>query len=114
MSKFIFLGAIAVLLSACSSRQNYNQQEDLNGALWISDDKVQPSSDSLFYLDDVSPLFRKEFNSENTIESAKLFITAAGYYKALINGKRIGDDVLNPAWTNFSKRVYYSEYDITS
>jgi alpha-L-rhamnosidase len=43
-----------------------------------------------------------------------LFITAAGYYKASINGVRIGKNVLDPAWTDYGKRIYFTEYDITS
>jgi alpha-L-rhamnosidase len=43
-----------------------------------------------------------------------LFITAAGYYKATINGAPVGNSVLDPAWTTYSKRIYYTEYDVTS
>ncbi len=83
-------------------------------AQWIKDGGELPASDSLFYLDHPSPLFRKEFRSVNTIEQAKLYITAAGYYKASINGEPIGKNELDPAWTDFSKRIYYTEYDVTS
>lgn len=83
-------------------------------AQWIKDGRELPASDSLFYLDHPSPLFRKEFQTDNTIEHAKLHITAAGYYNASINGVRIGKNVLDPAWTDFSKRIYYAEYDVTS
>jgi len=78
------------------------------------DGKELPTNDSLFYLNRPSPLFRKEFKADNKIEHAKLSITAAGYYKATINGERIGKNVLDPAWTDFSKRIYYAEYDVTS
>ena len=61
-----------------------------------------------------SPLFRKEFKIEKAIKSASLSITAAGYFKAFINGSGIEKNVLDPAWTDFSKRIYYSEYDVTS
>lgn len=83
-------------------------------AQWIQDGRPLPASDSLFYLDQPAPLLRKEFKSTGSIENVKLFITAAGYYKASINGKSIGKNVLDPAWTNFSKRIYYAEYDVTS
>ncbi len=82
-------------------------------AFWIGTGKNQPADDSLLYLDDPSPLFRKEFKAGKGIKSAKLLITAAGYYKASINGSRVGKNMLDPAWTDFSKRIYYSEYDIT-
>ena len=85
-----------------------------NNALWINDGQELPANDSLFYLNHPSPIFRKEFKTNSAIEDASLSITAAGYYQASINGERIGKNVLDPAWTDFSKRIYYSEYDVTS
>ena len=85
-----------------------------NRAIWITDGRELPVTDSLFFSDHPSPLFRKEFTAENKIEKATLFITAAGYYKATINGLPVGKNELDPAWTDFSKRIYYSEYDVTS
>ena len=66
------------------------------------------------YLDRPAPLFRKEFQTDKEIEQVKLLITAAGYYKAYVNGAAIENNVLDPAWTDFSKRIYYSEFDVTS
>lgn len=83
-------------------------------AQWIQDPRDLPASDSLFYLNYPAPLFRKEFNAGNKIEKATMYITAAGYYKATINGNSVGKNVLDPAWTDYSKRIYYSEYDVTS
>jgi alpha-L-rhamnosidase len=80
---------------------------------WIHDGRDLPSSDSLFYLDNPAPLFRKEFKTDHNVARAKLIVTAAGYYHASINGRRIGNNVLDPAWTDFSKRIYYTEYDVT-
>jgi alpha-L-rhamnosidase len=82
-------------------------------AQWIGTNKPLPENDSLFYLDDPAPIFRKEFTVNGNLKSAKLLITAAGYYRAGINGQRVGKNFLEPAWTDFSKRIYYSEYDIT-
>ena len=44
----------------------------------------------------------------------RLYITAAGYYKASLNGKQVGKNALDPAWTDYSKRIYYTSYDVTS
>ena len=90
------------------------QLNDLADAFWIGDAKIQPEADSLMYRDDPAPLFRKGFIVEEHIKSVKLFITAAGYYSATINGEKVGRDFLDPAWTSYNKRVYYAEYDITS
>ncbi len=112
------LSVIVLLLSlfACDSitkKEEIRVLSNNSDAFWIGTGKNQPADDSLFYLDDPSPLFRKEFNVDKEIKSAKLLITSAGYYKASINGSRVGGSFLDPAWTDFSKRVYYSEYDIT-
>jgi alpha-L-rhamnosidase len=89
------------------------QPESLDSASWINDGRELPKEDSLFYLDQPTPIFRKEFLAEDKVEKATLLITAAGYFKASLNGNKVGKDVLSPAWTDFSKRIYYSEYDIT-
>ena len=83
-------------------------------AEWITDARPLPESDSLFYLDHPAPLFRKEFEPGDNIRSATLYITAAGYYRVFVNGHTIDDNVLDPAWTDFSKTIWYSEYDVTS
>ncbi len=81
---------------------------------WISSAKQEVIADSLLYRDNPAPLFRKEFFVKNKkIEKATLYITAAGYYNATLNGRRIGDIYLDPAWTNYNKKIYYSEYDLT-
>lgn len=61
----------------------------------------------------VSPLFHKEFKLDNTVEKARIYICGIGYYYLYINGKRIGDRVLEPGFTNYDKRILYSVYDIT-
>jgi alpha-L-rhamnosidase len=108
---------IIVLLLGCNSgrnNQNLNNLKANENTHWIGNDKSLPEKDALFYLDDPAPLFRKEIDVNGQLESAKLLITAAGYYRATINGQRIGQNRLDPAWTDFRKRIYYSEYDITN
>ena len=115
LSSCIFVFYLA--LTICSAQTTGYHQErlnDLSGISWIGDSKAQPDSDSLMYVDDPVPLFRKEFNVRLGVKSAKLLITAAGYYGATINGVKIGKNFLDPAWTSYHKRVYYSEYDLTS
>jgi alpha-L-rhamnosidase len=62
---------------------------------------------------DAAPLLRKTFEV-GSINKATLYICGLGYFEAYLNGSRIGDDVLNPAWTNFDKRSFYCTYDVTS
>jgi alpha-L-rhamnosidase len=63
--------------------------------------------------DDPSPLFRKEFRINGKIKSARVYISGLGYYELYLNGKRVGDHLLDPAFTDYSKRVLYVTYDIT-
>ncbi len=101
---------VILLVLTCGRSQDekeYSQFFRNRTAQWITDGRPLPKSDSLFYLDRQAPLFRKEFSTDTGIENARLIITAAGYYRASLNGKDIGDNVLDPAWTDFSKRIYY-------
>lgn len=81
---------------------------------WITYERELPEKDSLFYLEHPAPIFRKEFEVKDAISKAKLYITSAGYYKGTINGEAIGKNILDPAWTDYSKRTYFTEYDITT
>jgi alpha-L-rhamnosidase len=87
-------------------------EQDEWSANWIKDGKENPANDEDFYKDDPAPLFRKEFVLEKTVKKARLYITALGYYEAYLNGDRIGDYILEPAWTNYSTRIFYSVYDV--
>jgi len=60
-----------------------------------------------------SPLFRKEFTTGKTVQSAIVYITAHGLYEAQLNGRRIGDGFLTPGWTSYNKRLQYQVYDVT-
>ena len=60
------------------------------------------------------PVFRKELKINKTIKRARAYISGLGYYELSINGDKIGDNVLDPAWSDYSKRVYYSSYDLNN
>lgn len=57
--------------------------------------------------------FRKDFNLNDEIEQARLFITSKGVFEAEINGNRVGEDVMTPGWTAYKKRIETLTYDIT-
>lgn len=56
---------------------------------------------------------RKEFQLSGAVARARVYITALGYYELRINGARIGNRVLDPAFTTYPKRVLYASYDVT-
>ncbi|MFC0008543.1 alpha-L-rhamnosidase [Devosia nitrariae] len=55
---------------------------------------------------------RKEFDLANVGGNERLLISAQGLYRAFINGKRVGEDVLTPGWTCYDVRLSYQTYDI--
>ncbi len=57
---------------------------------------------------------RKEFVLNSHVVRARAYVTALGYYELRVNGRKIGNNVLDPGWTTFSKRVLYTTYDVTS
>ncbi len=57
---------------------------------------------------------RQEFDLDKEVRRATLYICGLGMYEAFINGKRVGDDVLAPAPTDYRRTVIYNGYDVTS
>ena len=56
--------------------------------------------------------FKKDFAARN-VAKARLYITACGLYEAMINGKRVGNFVLAPGHTDYTKRIQLQTYDVT-
>lgn len=81
---------------------------------WLSDGTPLPDTDAGFFQDDPAPLFRKEFTTKGEVRSARLSLSGLGYVEASMNGRRIGDQELDPIWTIPDKRVYSSVYDLTA
>jgi len=114
--KKIALTAVMVIpFLYCTDKKNVDSFElkTTPSVYWIGDGQTPLAHDSLFYGDDPAPMFRKEIQVKEKLKSATLLITAAGYYKATINGQRVGINYLDPAWTDTRKRIYYAEYDIS-
>jgi alpha-L-rhamnosidase len=72
------------------------------------------SDECAMYADDPAPTFRKTFETKSSaVKSARLYATGLGYYRLHLNGERVGDGALEPVWTAFATRVFYSSYDVT-
>lgn len=81
---------------------------------WIYNGTDAPENEADLYGDIPAPLFRKGFRIEKEIQSARLYFSGLGYGEAYLNGKKISNDILNPGWTNYAKRVQYNTYDVTN
>ena len=112
--KWFIFPALLLYFTPDTGRCQEKGHQDMGKAVWIFDGKPLPADDRLYYADDPVPQFRKDFTiPDGEIKEALWRITAAGYYRASVNGHRVGASSLEPAWTDFSKRVYYHEYNVT-
>ncbi len=59
-------------------------------------------------------LLRHAFAISKNVASARLYVTAMGGYRMFLNAHEVGHDVLTPGFTDYSKRVQYQTYDVTS
>jgi alpha-L-rhamnosidase len=56
----------------------------------------------------------RNFHIAKTVRIARIYSSALGSYQLYLNGKRVGDDILAPGWTDYRKRIPYQVYDVTS
>lgn len=57
---------------------------------------------------------RTEFKAEpKTVKRATVHVSGLGMYELFINGKRVSDDCLAPAPTDYRRTVLYNSYDVT-
>ncbi|KKL84204.1 hypothetical protein LCGC14_1967070, partial [marine sediment metagenome] len=61
-----------------------------------------------------APLLRKEFRVGKKVRDARIYISGLGWQELFINGKKVGDHVLDPAMTDYTKLVLYLTYDVTN
>lgn len=82
-------------------------------AKWIGYDKAFPW-DSVSQWSRLSArYYRKEFSSVKKLKKAFVNIVGLGMYELRINGKKMGDQVLAPAPTDYRKSVLSNTFDVT-
>ncbi|RQP13779.1 family 78 glycoside hydrolase catalytic domain [Parapedobacter defluvii] len=94
------------VVSAIDSFETAKMQETDWTAQWITD-----QHDASF---GPAPMFRKVFSIHKEIAAARLYVSAAAYYKLYLNGKEAGTAQLDPGYTHYDKRNLYTTLDVTS
>ena len=56
---------------------------------------------------------RREFNVGGGVKRATAYVSGLGFFELYLNGKKVGDHVLDPALTEYNKRVFYVTHDVT-
>ncbi len=58
-------------------------------------------------------MLRKEFAVTKPVARAMVYFSGLGLSELYVNGKKIGDQVLSPGLTDYTKRVHYLTFDLT-
>ena len=56
--------------------------------------------------------FKASAHVGKPVAYARAYVAGIGYHSLYVNRKKVGDHVLDPAQSTYSKRVYYETYDI--
>jgi len=126
MRKITILALVTILFISCTNKKPATKWDNWTNAQWIAFEKLPDSMlivPGVHGLGDqlgkkglkrsIVPMFRKDFNITDSIESALINICGLGHYELYINNDKIGKRFLSPGWTNYQKRSLYNTFDIT-
>ena len=60
-----------------------------------------------------SPLLRREFEITKKVKRARVYVSGLGWSELYLNGKKVGDNVLDPATSEYHKHTLYVTHDVT-
>lgn len=63
---------------------------------------------------DHAPLLRKSFELSRPVTRARVHVAGIGYHETYVNGRRAGDALLEPAQTDYERRVFFVSHDVTA
>ena len=86
--------------------QGLRAESEWGGARWIGMNAEHRAR--------AAPWLRKTFPVAKQVVRARLYVCGLGYHEAWLNGKRLGDAVLEPAQTDYDRRCFYVVHDVTA
>lgn len=98
-----------VIMLVFSLMLNAQGKNVFGSAQWIG--ATASVSDSLA---DRSIVLSRQIVCRHDVKSAVLNICGLGFYELYIDGKKFGDDIMSPAWSDYKKTVFYNTVDISS
>jgi alpha-L-rhamnosidase len=79
--------------------------------LWKLSEIIRKKADTISYAPAV--YLKKEFTTLKTVKYAVANICGLGLNELYINGSKVSNELLNPAFTDYQKRIFYKSYEIT-
>lgn len=95
---------------------------DWMGAKWIAYERIPDSLANPLVSDakkdktndnNILPLLRKDFKVKKQVKKATIFISGLGHFEMSLNGKKVGENFLDPGWTKYDKQALYVTFDLT-
>lgn len=87
---------------------------DWKSTRWIGLDQLFEGDSISQYARLSARYLRKEVDVKKQIKNAKVYIMGLGLYEFYINGTKIGNQVLAPVPTDYTKNVKYNVFDVTA
>jgi alpha-L-rhamnosidase len=87
---------------------------DWKSTRWIGYEKLAKDDSVSQYSRLSARYLRKEIDLKKQVKSAKVYIMGMGLYELYINGNKIGNQVLAPVPTDYTKNIKYNVFDVTS
>lgn len=92
-------------------------QETATGYSWYETAKQEEAWSgkwlTLQQTDTYHPVFAKDFAVDKAVAQARLYISGLGMYAADLNGKKIGNEILTPYYSNYRTEIQYQTFDIS-
>ena len=81
---------------------------------WIGLEQLLPGEERGFHTRMAARYLRKVFQlKDKDIKRATAYVAGIGLHEFYVNGKRMGDGVLQPVPSDYRKTIYYNTYDVT-
>ena len=58
-------------------------------------------------------MLRREFDASKQVRRATVYASGLGFFDLYLNGARVGDHIMDPALTEYSKLILYVTFDVT-
>ncbi len=91
--------------------------EEASGSSFFETGWLKDSEKKVVFIGEVKEkenhIFVRNFECTKKIQDAKLYVCGLGHFVFMINGKKATGNVLEPGWSDYTKRCFYVAYDVT-
>jgi len=57
-------------------------------------------------------MLRKEFRIDKAVRRATVYVSGLGFFELYLNGRRVGDHVMDPGLTMYTRRAFYVTHEV--